>query len=154
MFARRRRINTYRTREEQDAYWTAAERFGCRLRSSDARRCLAPNFAPYIPALLPVYRKRIRTKNGGSEYHLPLRTICKWHRMVFEGPWHPTIPQAARMREHLSIAAKREIHRIARMLPDERVFGVRAQGWTPRYRRIWRKWLEKSRDELGVFFES
>ncbi|KAJ7342605.1 hypothetical protein DFH08DRAFT_874601 [Mycena albidolilacea] len=141
---------------QEDQYWAAAELYGRRLRSSDARfrgtRTAIENRIPvvtsYTPALLPWYRQRRRRE--APEYYLSLRAVCKWHRMVFPGPWHPSVSQACRLRESFSPEDRREIHRISRMLPDELVFGKAAK-WRPKYRNIWRKWLRRDRDVFVVF---
>ncbi|KAJ7196983.1 hypothetical protein GGX14DRAFT_526491 [Mycena pura] len=154
-----RSYTTYRTTQEVDRYWAAAEVYGRRLRSSDARfggrrpekASHIPAVTSYTPALLPYYRQRKRKKT--TEYRLSLRAICKWHRMVFRGPWHPSIPQASRMRERFSAEDRGEIHRISRMIPDEMVFGREARKWKPKYRDIWRKWLARDHREFSVFFE-
>ncbi|KAJ7235292.1 hypothetical protein B0H12DRAFT_999837, partial [Mycena haematopus] len=152
------KYSTYGSAWEEDQYWAAAELYGRRLRSSDARFGRAtraieehiPVVTSYVPALLPWYRQRGRKKS--SEYHLSVRAFCKWHRMVFPGPWHPKVAQALRLRENFSPDDKREIHRISRMLPDELVFGMTAK-WKPKYRNIWRKWLTREREpEVNVFF--
>ncbi|KAF7309907.1 hypothetical protein MIND_00363000 [Mycena indigotica] len=154
----RQRNVTYRSREEEDAYWEAAKKYGHRLHSSDAHfvfsrgTCSPIDFLSYVPALLPLYRQQKKSKFDTS-YEISLRTISKWHRMVFAGPRHPTISQASQMRKHLSTADKREIHRISRMLPDEQVFGRKAKSWTPKYRDIWRRRLARTDKDVSVFFE-
>ncbi|KAJ6473157.1 hypothetical protein C8R45DRAFT_1012429 [Mycena sanguinolenta] len=152
----RKKYSTYRSALEEDQYWAAAELYGRRLRSSDARlrgrgasEVRIPVVTSYVPALLPWYRQRRRKKS--PDYYLSLRTLCKWHRMVFPGPWHPNIAQAVKMRASFSGDDKREIHRISRMLPDGLVFGKTAK-WKPKYRNIWRKWLRKER-EVNVVFQ-
>ncbi|KAF8173883.1 hypothetical protein K438DRAFT_1940137 [Mycena galopus ATCC 62051] len=165
-----RKYSTYGSALQEDQYWAAAELYGRRLRSSDARfgrlgRGKIENGIPvvtsYMPALLPWYRQRRRNKT--PEYYLSLRAVCKWHRMVFPGPffgwylkakqkqWHPSVSQAFRLRESFSPEDKREIHRISRMLPDELVFGKMAK-WKPKYRTIWRKWLANKDREVYVVF--
>ncbi|KAJ6544320.1 hypothetical protein B0H19DRAFT_1034714 [Mycena capillaripes] len=150
-----RKYSTYRSALQEDQYWAAAELYGRRLRSSDVRfgRARAVNegripvVTSYTPALLPWYRQRRRKKS--SEYYLSLRALCKWHRMVFAGQWHPSVSEASRMRESFSPDDRREIHRISRMLPDKSVFGRTAK-WRPKYRDIWRKWLANR--EMDVVF--
>ncbi|KAJ7066473.1 hypothetical protein C8F01DRAFT_1123402 [Mycena amicta] len=155
---RRRRYHTFRTPADEDAYWTAAETHRRYLRCSDARFVGSKKQPPgisavtsYVPALLPSYRQRV--KKVSSNYGLSLRTICKWHRMVFAGPWHPTISEASRMRERFSVQDRQEIHRISRMLPDEMVFGAKAKKWSRKYRDMWRKWLASTDSEVSIFFE-
>ncbi|KAJ7661471.1 hypothetical protein DFH06DRAFT_1192349 [Mycena polygramma] len=150
------KYNTYKSAVEEDRYWAAAECYGRRLQRSDARfsgptaekQSRIPVVSSYTPALLPWYRQRRKKKS--PEYYLSLRALCKWHRMVFPGPWHPSVSQAARMRESFAPEDRREIHRISRMLPDELVFGRTAR-WKPKYRAIWRKWLKKDRQVFVVF---
>lgn len=87
-----RKYSPYGSPLQEDQYWAAAELYGRRLRSSDARfrgtRTAIENRIPvitsYTPALLPWYRQRRRRK--APEYYLSLRAVCKWHRMVFPGP--------------------------------------------------------------------
>ncbi|KAJ7815987.1 hypothetical protein B0H14DRAFT_2374925 [Mycena olivaceomarginata] len=142
-----RKYSPYGSPLQEDQYWAAAELYGRRLRSSD-RANRIPVITSYTPALLPWYRQRRRRK--APEYYLSLRAVCKWHRMVFPGPWHPSVSQACRLRESFSPEDRREIHRISRMLPDELVFGKAAK-WRPKYRNIWRKWLGRDRDAYVVF---
>lgn len=86
------KYDTYRSALQEEQYWAAAELYGRRLRSSDARFGGAraanedriPVVTSYVPALLPWYRQRRRKKS--REYYLSLRALCKWHRMVFSGP--------------------------------------------------------------------
>ncbi|KAJ7071724.1 hypothetical protein B0H15DRAFT_870340 [Mycena belliarum] len=153
-----RRYQKYNNADEEDRYWETAELHGRRLRSSDARfagsECIRkkgfPVVTSYSPALLPYYRQG--SKKVPRRYHLSLRSLCKWHRMVFPGPWHPTVSEASRLREKFSAEDLREIHRISRMVPDGKVFGRSAQRWKPKYREIWRKWLEGDRG-VQLFFE-
>ncbi|KAJ7499870.1 hypothetical protein FB451DRAFT_1014815 [Mycena latifolia] len=153
-----RRHKTYRNALEEDRYWAAAEQHGRRLRSSDARfagsaaihKLGVPVVTSYSPALLPYYRQGGR--KASPRYHLSLRALCKWHRMVFPGPRHPTITEASRLRSRFSPEDLREIHRISRMVPDEKVFGRAPARWKPKYRDIWREWLEKDRG-IHIFFQ-
>ncbi|KAJ7650984.1 hypothetical protein FB45DRAFT_889267 [Roridomyces roridus] len=154
-----KKYSTYPSALEEQRYWKAAKRHGLRLRSSDARYAGArpalahvtdiPVVTSYAPALLPLYRQRCQ--KWSPKYHLSVRTLCKWHRMVFPGPWHPSAAEASRMRRAFGFEDQREIHRISRMLPDEKVFGREAK-WRPRYREIWRKWLARNDREMVIVF--
>ncbi|KAJ7476853.1 hypothetical protein B0H11DRAFT_1917279 [Mycena galericulata] len=157
-----RKYDTYPNALEEAKYWAAAELHGRRLRSSDARfagpkraeEWRIPVVTSYTPALLPYYRQRRQSgRKQCPEYHLSVRAVCKWHRMVFRGPWHPTVAQASLMRQAFTNQDRREIHRISRMVPDEKVFGRRG-GWRPKYHDIWMKWLARDdRPMLVVFGE-
>ncbi|KAJ6615466.1 hypothetical protein B0H10DRAFT_2040593 [Mycena sp. CBHHK59/15] len=87
---RGRKHDIYQDALEEARYWAAAERYGRRLRTSDARfagrrieQPKIPAVTYYTPALLPWYRQR---KPRSPEYFLSTRAFCKWHRMVFPGP--------------------------------------------------------------------
>ncbi|KAJ6579629.1 hypothetical protein DFH09DRAFT_913132 [Mycena vulgaris] len=154
-----RKYRTYRNSLEEDEYWVAAELHGRRLRSSDARfagsgaihKLGIPVVTSYAPALLPYYRQGVRQTS--PQYHLSLRALCKWHHMVFPGPLHPTVAQASRLRDKFSAEDLREIHRISRMVPDEKVFGRKSARWKPKYRDIWRKWLAGDDRGLHILFQ-
>ncbi|KAJ7165644.1 hypothetical protein C8R43DRAFT_878323 [Mycena crocata] len=151
------KYKTYKNAREEDRYWAAAELYGRCLQCSDVRFAelkrvggqQIPVVTSYAPALLPCRQRRHRKC---TEYHLSVRALCKWHRMVFPGPRHPSVSQASRLRERFSLEDRREIHRISRMIPDEKVFGGRERKWTPKYRDIWRKWLERDSREVNVVF--
>ncbi|KAJ7174604.1 hypothetical protein C8R46DRAFT_1081385 [Mycena filopes] len=153
-----RRYRTYSTALEEDRYWKSATMYRRRLQRSDARfqgsgTAESPRIpvllTSYMPALLPRYRENRR--RAVDNYYLPLRALCKWHRMVFPGPRHPSISQAAMLRDGFSAGDRREIRRISRMLPDEEVFGAKAR-WRPKYRRIWREWLAREGRRGEVVF--
>ncbi|KAJ7166039.1 hypothetical protein C8R46DRAFT_1096935 [Mycena filopes] len=157
-----RRYRTYSTALEKDRYWKSATMYRRRLQRSDARfrgsGTAEPPTIPvlltsYTPALLPRYREKESgsATSRESNYYLPLRALCKWHRMVFPGPRHPSISQAAMLRESFSAGDRREIRRISRMLPDEEVFGLKAR-WRPKYREIWREWLAREGRSAEVVF--
>ncbi|KAJ7039404.1 hypothetical protein C8F04DRAFT_996952 [Mycena alexandri] len=145
---------TYRSALQEDQYWTTATMYGHRLQRSDARFSGSKGATEsaiqvvtfYIPALLPRYRQKER--KAMPEYFLSLRSLCKWHRMVFPGPGHPNISQASKLREGFSLEDRQEIHRISRMRSDELVFGAKAGKWKPKYRIIWRKWLTREDRKL------
>ncbi|KAJ7775692.1 hypothetical protein DFH07DRAFT_799435 [Mycena maculata] len=157
-----KKYRTYLNALEEAQYWAAAELHGRRLRSSDARfagsrggeKAHIPVITSYTPALLPYYRQVQRSgRNLIPEYYLSLRSLCKWHRMVFPGPWHPTVAQASRMRQAFSVADLQEIHRISQMVPDEKVFGEKAR-WKPKYHGIWMGWLARDERRMHVVFEA
>ncbi|KAJ7213255.1 hypothetical protein C8J57DRAFT_1397744 [Mycena rebaudengoi] len=151
-----KKYDTYRDLEQEARYWAAAEAHGKRLRPSDAkfagsrgiRQPETPLVTYYTPAILPYYREGRRKFT--PEYHLSLRAIFRWHRMVFRGPLHPTVSQAFQLRKSLSSEDRRELHRISRMLPDEKVFGPNASPWNPKYHKMWQEWL--SRRDRGLVF--
>ncbi|KAJ7740584.1 hypothetical protein B0H16DRAFT_1324335 [Mycena metata] len=152
-----KKYKTYRSALQEDQYWSIATMYGRRLQRSDARfrgsrgpiEGRIPVVTSYVPALLPIYRRKER--KAASEYFLSLRALCKWHRMVFPGSRHPNISQASKLREGFSPEDRQEIHRISRMCSDERVFGTKAK-WEPKYMEIWRKWLMRDDRKLEVVF--
>ncbi|KAJ6506398.1 hypothetical protein C8R47DRAFT_967378, partial [Mycena vitilis] len=152
------KYNRYKNALEEDQYWAAAERYGHRLQRSDARfrgqtaekQSRIPVVSSYTPALLPWHRQKRKKKS--PEYYLSIRALCKWHRMVFPGPWHPSVSQAIRMRESFGPEDRREIHRISRMLPDELVSGRTAR-WQPKYQVIWKRWLKQDHQGFVVFVD-
>ncbi|KAF8075730.1 hypothetical protein FPV67DRAFT_1776415 [Lyophyllum atratum] len=154
----RRDDNTrYASPEEEQRYWASAIPAQRWLDSTSARaRAHAklikeiPLITSYTPALLPLYREP-RGKVEEGEYYLSARAFCKWHRMVFPGPVHPTLQQAAKLRRNFSNRERREMFRISRMLADEVVFR-RKYHWTPKYRDLWRRWRAEMEEEVVVVF--
>ncbi len=84
----RPRYTTYRTPEQEDAFWRAAERTARAFRASDAN--LTPPGVPlvryYTPRLPPTYREKRVVDAEATEYYLSPKAFCKWHRVVFRGP--------------------------------------------------------------------
>ncbi|KAG9309826.1 hypothetical protein JVU11DRAFT_10205 [Chiua virens] len=87
------------------------------------------------------------------------RTFCKWHRMVFQDACrHPTFAQAAKQIKYYSDRDLREIQRIARLLPDEQVFGPKGKHVgklkdATRYKTMWQHWSENKGMDLVIVFE-
>ncbi|TFK41604.1 hypothetical protein BDQ12DRAFT_390243 [Crucibulum laeve] len=166
--------DTYSSDHEEAHYWKVSARGQRELQHSDARfvgreaQGLPPSVIPYyVPALLPEYRevqtkKKRKTNRDNDEYVINPRKYCKWHRMVFRGPTHPTLSQASFLRMSCTSEDMQEMSRIARMRSDEAVFSSHSRRkwkWTPEYQEIWRnrltmkkRHLEKER-ELEVAFE-
>ncbi|ESK83245.1 hypothetical protein Moror_15089 [Moniliophthora roreri MCA 2997] len=113
----------------------------------------------YQPALPPIRSSKKSAKRADSridesnEYHLPSKAFCKWHRMVYPpDSMHPTLAQASKLKKNFSNRDRREIHRISRMLPNEVVFNSK-RGWTPKYKDMWKTWLERKGPDLCIIFE-
>ncbi|KAI0366249.1 hypothetical protein BV20DRAFT_1038499 [Pilatotrama ljubarskyi] len=150
----RPRYNTYRTIAEEEEYWKASERTRRAYRASDANTTPAgaPLVRYYVPKLPPTYRERVEVGSEAREYQLSPRIFCKWHRMVFRGPMHPTLQEAAKHIRYYSNRDRREIYRISRFLTDEEVF-CRKWRWTMRYAVMWRRWLGTKGPDVAVVFE-
>ncbi|KAK0455693.1 uncharacterized protein EV420DRAFT_1644473 [Desarmillaria tabescens] len=87
-----------------------------------------------------------------TEYYLPSKAFCKWHRMVFpESPNHPTLSQARTLKKYFSSLDRREMHRISRLLSDEEVFGTYKR-WSSEYRTMWKLWIERKGTDLAIVF--
>ncbi|OBZ66556.1 hypothetical protein A0H81_13416 [Grifola frondosa] len=125
----------YHSPEDEQKYWMSSEQLRRVLQSSDANNTprTVPLVTYYMPKLLPVYRSALE-------------------KIVFPGPVHPTIEQAARLVKHYSSRDRQEMYRISRMLTDEEVFG-RTASWTPRYREMWRQWLREKGPDIAIVFE-
>ncbi|KAL0948904.1 hypothetical protein HGRIS_009013 [Hohenbuehelia grisea] len=91
-----RRVYTYKSAEEEQAYWVSSEPYRERLRKSDARHLavdpahrqklpLSATVSSYAAALPPATRCRRRNCLDCSEYYLSAKNYCKWHKMVFRG---------------------------------------------------------------------
>ncbi|KAL0563588.1 hypothetical protein V5O48_018479 [Marasmius crinis-equi] len=139
-----------------------------------------PVVTSYQPALPPESSRRSR--NGGNdgivdkseEYPLSTKAFCKWYRMV-----HPpgsvcvvklsaavamlipsatrkrrmmTASRASKLKRYYSSRDRREMRRIARLLPNEVVFDARWK-WIPMYRDMWMRWLERKGPDICVVFE-
>jgi len=65
---------------------------------------------------------------------------------------HPTPKQAEGLIQNYSNRDKREMRRITRLLTDEEVFAGTVP-WTPRYRNMWRVWLETKGPDVAIIFK-
>ncbi|KAH9927869.1 hypothetical protein B0H21DRAFT_125479 [Amylocystis lapponica] len=139
--------------EEEETYWREAEQYRKILEPSDSRA--TPHAVPlvryYVPRLLPEYRSPRRDDAEASEYHLSAKTFCKWHRMVFRGPLHPTLKQAEKLIENYSSRDRQQMHSISRMQTDMEVF-ARTVPWTPRFRDMWKRWLDTKGVDVAIVF--
>ncbi|ETW84666.1 hypothetical protein HETIRDRAFT_425924 [Heterobasidion irregulare TC 32-1] len=149
----------YASPADEQKYWAAAARGQRALAPSDARARDAPQIPlvlSYVPRLLPPYRTRTRTRAHTdaerAEYALPPAAFRKWHRMVFPGKNHPSLKRAAVLLKRYSSRDRREMHRIARLLPDAAVFGASFR-WTPVYRDMWTRWLDAKGPDIAIVFE-
>ncbi|OCH87095.1 hypothetical protein OBBRIDRAFT_736787 [Obba rivulosa] len=143
----------YRDLNAEGKYWERSARDQKALQASNASTIPpeVPLVKYYMPKLLPPYRSLDREDLEAKEYYLSARIYCKWHRMVFQGPHHPTLRQAEELVRWHSNRDRREMYRISRMLTDEEVFG-QSVPWDPRYRYIWRKWLETKGGDIAIVF--
>ncbi|KAI0717545.1 hypothetical protein C8T65DRAFT_640920 [Cerioporus squamosus] len=89
----------------------------------------------YTPRLLPAYRDEVEEDPEAREFCLTLRAFCKWHRMVFPGPMHPTLKEAREQIKYYSSRDRREMLRICRLVSDDQVFRKRSP-WTPRFAKM------------------
>jgi len=141
------------TPELEARYWKASERYSKVFRSSDANT--TPSSVPlikyYVPKLLPTYRSTHQADIEATEYHLPARAFCKWHRMVFRGPLHPTPRQAECLIKNYGSRDRQQMHRMSRLLTDEEVF-TGTVPWTPLYRNMWRNWLDTKGPDIVIVF--
>ncbi|KAA1479066.1 hypothetical protein DENSPDRAFT_886400 [Dentipellis sp. KUC8613] len=153
----------YETPEDEQRYWDTAARWSRCLAPSDARlggrappagRYLSniPLVTAYVPRLLPLYREPVHIDEEAMEYDLPPDVYRKWHKMVYPTKRIPSVRHAERRIKNLSSRDRREISRIARMLPDEAVFRDSFVG-TPMYRDIWTRWLDTKGPDIAIVFE-
>ncbi|KAF8548307.1 hypothetical protein OG21DRAFT_779213 [Imleria badia] len=172
---RPRSDDAYATPRAEARYWRVARRYRRRLYSGNGTTS-APSKASrdstdiplvtyYTPRLLPLYRDRSSGKRtsretvmDAQEGRISPRTFCKWHRMVFQDSCHPTLAQAGMQMKYYSNRDLREIQRIARLLPDEQVFGPKGKGTrkakgTTKFRAMWQSWLENKGMDLVIVFE-
>ncbi|KAI0637596.1 hypothetical protein C8Q77DRAFT_1086790 [Trametes polyzona] len=144
----------YSNPAQEDAYWRSAERARNALRASDAN--VMPPEVPlvryYMPRLPPLYREKVEVDPEAGEYRLSPRAYCKWHRMVFRGPMHPTLKEAVEQVRHYSSRDRREIYRISRQLSDEEVFCKGAR-WTMRFALMWKRWLDAKGPDVAIVFQ-
>ncbi|KAG1731979.1 uncharacterized protein EDB91DRAFT_702185 [Suillus paluster] len=153
----RSRYESFPTLEAETKYWCIAARYRRHLAQSNARRpphetSEIPLVSYYTPRLLPQYRDVRYSDEESGAYSISAKTFCKWHRMVFRGSHHPTLSQAAARIKYHSYRDLREIHRIARLLPDEEVFRVR-RPWSQKYSKIWKQWLNNKGPDVVIVFE-
>jgi len=162
----------YRDRDEEAQYWRSSSHlrrsFGIpgangRLINPDGSAetlgtlSEIPLVVYYTPLLPPLTRIRNGTANDdpeATEYLLSPKAFCKWHRMVFRGPLHPTLIEAKAQIRNYSSRDRQQIYRISRMLSDKEVFGLYGQRtqWSPRYRNIWKAWLESKGPDVAIVF--
>ncbi|KAI0662813.1 hypothetical protein C8Q70DRAFT_953744 [Cubamyces menziesii] len=144
----------YRSRREEDSYWRTAERGRRTLQASNAN--IIPEEVPLVryfaPKLPPLYRDVKEEDPEAREYHLSPRVYCKWHRMVFRGPLHPTLKEAPEQIRLYSSRDRREIYRISRLATDEEVFRKKAP-WTTRYATMWKRWLDAKGPDMAIVFQ-
>ncbi|KAH7903244.1 hypothetical protein BJ138DRAFT_1168400 [Hygrophoropsis aurantiaca] len=151
---------TYTTTRDEARYWRTSARHRRLIDASDARTATnssstltsIPLVTYYTPRLLPSYRDCTASVSDTFEFRISARIFCKWHRMVFRGPLHPTLTQAASLMKYHSPRDLREIHRIAHLLPDAEVFNPLYKR-TNRYKRMWKDWLERKGPDLTIVFE-
>ncbi|PCH41672.1 hypothetical protein WOLCODRAFT_24914 [Wolfiporia cocos MD-104 SS10] len=62
---------------------------------------------------------------------------------------HPTLRQAETLLRNFSNRDKREMSRIAKLRTDAEVF-TQQRSWTPRYRDMWREWLERKGADIAI----
>ncbi|KAI0687293.1 hypothetical protein C8Q76DRAFT_300820 [Earliella scabrosa] len=153
------RYARYPSQEEEDAYWRASERMRQSLRASDAGAVRdqledgLPLVRYYTPRLLPTYREDDDEDAEAKEVYVSPKAFCKWHRMVFPGPMHPTTKEAQEQIKYYSSRDRREILRISRLLSDEEVRNRRRTPWTPRYAKMWKDWLDTKGPDVAIVFE-
>ncbi|KAG2035316.1 hypothetical protein BDR03DRAFT_531281 [Suillus americanus] len=154
-FPTRSRCGTFPTLEAEAKYWYIAARYRRHLAQSSARRpphetSEIPLVTYYTPRLLPQYRDVRHSDDGSGEFCISAKTFCKWHRMVFRGPHHPTLAQAAIRMKYHSHRDLREMQRIARLLSDEQVL---RRPWSPKYSKLWKRWLDNKGPDVVIVFE-
>ncbi|KAI0643585.1 hypothetical protein C8Q79DRAFT_143059 [Trametes meyenii] len=153
-YVRPRLYARYRSVEEEQEYWRSAER--CRKAYQASNATATPEEVPlvkyYTPKLPPLYRERVERDPEEAEYPLSPKAFCKWHRMVFRGPLHPSLKEAAQQIRYYSSRDRREIHRMSRLLSDEEAFW-RKIPWTTRYAVMWKKWLNTKGPDVAIVFE-
>ncbi|TBU37999.1 hypothetical protein BD309DRAFT_994742 [Dichomitus squalens] len=141
------------TQEEEEEYWKASQRLGQASQSWDG--CGVAKNIPVVryftPKLLPIYREKEEDDPEATEVYLHPKAYCKWHRMVFPGPMHPTIREAPEQIKYYSSRDRREIHRISRLLPDSRAF--RRELRDKAYAKMWKNWLDTKGPDVAVVFE-
>ncbi|KAG7096276.1 hypothetical protein E1B28_003724 [Marasmius oreades] len=117
-----------------------------------------PVITAYQPALPPTrFSKQGKGKRDsldeGTEYVLPSKTFCKWHRMVYPpSSQQLTLSQASKLRYFYSNRDRREMRRITRLLPNRVVFDPRWK-WTTEYRDMWMRWLEGKGHDICIVFQ-
>ncbi|KAG2153740.1 uncharacterized protein EDB93DRAFT_212525 [Suillus bovinus] len=154
-FLARSRCGTFPTPEAEAKYWCIAARYRRHLAQSNARRppqetSEIPLVTYYTPRLLPPYRDIQHSDEGSSEFSIPAKTFCKWHRMVFRESHHPTLAQAAVRMKYYSHRDLKEMQRIARLLSDEQVL---RRPWSPKYSKLWKRWLDTKGPDVVIVFE-
>ncbi|KAI0269363.1 hypothetical protein BC834DRAFT_967989 [Gloeopeniophorella convolvens] len=145
----------YYSRAAEQRWWAAAARGRAALAPSDAHMhagVLPGLVTPYAPRLLPTYREPRASDDAARERALAPGVYRKWHRLVYPNEKPPSRREAARLIKYLSTRDRREIARIAHLVPDETVAqtGFRP---SPVYRSIWESWLLYKGPDLTIVFE-
>ncbi|RPD52857.1 hypothetical protein L227DRAFT_427762 [Lentinus tigrinus ALCF2SS1-6] len=146
----------YRSAEEEDEYWRSSAKLQKALRASDANAGRDDDDVPlvryYTPKLLPTYREEVEDDPEAREVYLAPKAFCKWHRMVFPGPMHPTLKEAQEQIKYYSSRDRKEILRISRIVSDDQVL-CRKAPWTPRFAKMWKDWLTRKGPDVAIVFE-
>ncbi|KAK0205858.1 hypothetical protein DFS33DRAFT_1224636, partial [Desarmillaria ectypa] len=150
-FLRKRSHSTYANEGEEQAYWESAMRSHLYLQTSSAMKDWSfPVITSYAPA--PPASVSHEEETEATEYYLPSKAFCKWHRMVFpESLNHTTLSQARMLKKYFSSLDRREMHRISRLLSDEAVFGANKH-WASEYRVMWKLWIESKGTDIAIVF--
>jgi len=159
----RGRYRHYRSLAEEQRWWDEAARIRAFFAPSDARHGKAKASTPgsvspiplimsYVPRLLPQYRDHCRVDDAANECELTPSVYRKWHRLVFPNKTLPSRSEAVKVIRYLSTRDRREIARIARLVPDE-VAAQRGFSPSPIYRGLWTNWLEHKGPDLAIVFE-
>lgn len=153
----------YQDRDEEEKYWQSAFRLKTCLGMARARHggqsCSEiPLVMYYSPPLPPMGENRgLRRRDPeATEYPLSPKAFCKWHRMVFRGPLHPTLKEAKKQIKNYSSRDRQQIFKISRMLSDEEVFGMYGKRveWCPRYQTMWKEWLQNKGPDVAIVFRA
>ncbi|KAG8218166.1 hypothetical protein J3R82DRAFT_3715 [Butyriboletus roseoflavus] len=176
--------STYATPRAEAKYWRVAGRYRRRLYSGNSTASIPskistweaptiPVVTYYTPRLLPLYRDRGGGKRTSREMDTDAQEGLGQSDLrsldVFKTDWscvglrlacqcHPTLGEAAVWMKYYSKRDLREIQRIARLLPDEQVFGSKGRGTrkesgATKYREMWKSWLENKGMDLVIVFE-
>lgn len=157
----------YRSLADEQKWWDESARIRAFFAPSDARHGIGrakkvpapenlipiPLIMSYVPRLLPQYRDPCqRLDDAVTECELTPSVYRKWHRLVFPNETLPSRSEAAGVIRYLSTRDRREIARIARLVPDE---AVAQRGFSPSstYRDLWTSWLEHKGPDLTIVFE-
>lgn len=98
----------------------------------------------------------------GQPSQIPFRVVkltrVMWCGLGHGQCHHPTLAQAAVQMKYYSNRDLREMQRIARLVPDEEVFGpkgkrARKAKRSTKYSDMWQNWLENKGVDLVIVFE-